>query len=307
MSARAVVTGANGFIGGNLVAHLVKVGWSVLGVDMVPCEDLPAESIVLDVRTPGALTPHLDGETTLYHLAAHADIRFSVEHPREDFDTNVRGLFEALEAARQRGSRVLFASTASVFSHDNPLPWVETGLPRPMSPYAAGKMAGEAYCYAYHRCYGVDVRVARLFNVYGTGMTRFAIYDLIRKVQANPTRLEILGDGNQVRDFLYVEDAVRGLETIAVRGKPGEDYNLASGIPVRLLDLARTVATLMGHPDITLAPTGRSFPGDTPRWYADITKIRELGFEPRIALPEGVRRTIDWLRRDEAPTAARRP
>lgn len=224
-----MVTGANGFIGRNLVAHLVGAGWTVLAVDKVPCEGVAAESVVLDVRVPGGLVPFLDGETALFHLAACADIRFSVQHPREDFDNNVGGLFEALEAARQRGSRVLFASTASVFSADNPLPWMETGLLRPMSPYAAGKLAGEAYCYAYHRCYGVDVRVAR------------------------------------------------------------------------------PVATLMGHPGITLAPTGRSFPGDTLRWYADISKIRELGFEPRILLEEGVRRTIEWLLRDGDPGGGRRP
>lgn len=234
----------------------------------------------------------------MFHPAASADIRLSVQEPRGDFDNNVRGLFETLEAARQRGSRVIFASTASVFNASNPLPWTETGLPRPMSPYAAGKLAGEAYCYAYHRCYGVDVRIARMFNVDGVGMTRFVIHDLIRKVQADLTRLEILGDGNQVRDFLYVEDAVRGLETIATQGELGEEYNLASGAPVRLLDLARTVATLMGHSAITLAPTGRSFPGDTPHWYADISKTREIGFEPPVPLDEGVRRTIERLLRD---------
>jgi len=295
VSGRAVVTGANGFIGSNLVASLVGGGWNVLAVDKVRCKGIPAESVVLDVRTPGGLLAFLDGETTLFHLAACADIRFSVQDPREDFDNNVKGLFEVLEAARQRGSRVLFASTASVFNASNPLPWVETALPRPMSPYAAGKLAGEAYCYAYHRCYGVDVRVARMFNVYGVGMTRFAIFDLIRKVQADPGRLEILGDGNQVRDFLYVEDAARGLEAVVTRGKPGEDYNLAFGAPVRLLDLARIVATLMGHPEIKLEPTGRSFPGDTPRWYADISKIRAIGFEPRVSLEEGLRLTISWM------------
>ena len=115
------------------------------------------------------------------------------------------------------------------------------------------------------------------------------------KIEANPARLEILGDGNQVRDFLYVEDAARGLTAIATNGKAGEDYNLASGEPVRLLDLAQAIATLMGHASITLAPTGRSFPGDTPKWYADISKIRGLGWKQQVPLEEGLRRTIEWL------------
>jgi UDP-glucose 4-epimerase len=295
MTGKAVVTGANGFIGKSLVAHLIRAGWKVLAVDKVPCEGLGTESLTLDVVTPGALTPHLGDGTVVFHLAASADIRTSVADPRMDFTNNVGGLFETLESARGRGSRFVFASSASVFDAGNDLPWTEAGLQRPMSPYAAGKLAGEAYCYAYHRCYGVDVRVARMFNVYGIGMVRFAIHDLIRKIEANPARLEMLGDGNQVRDFLYVEDAARGLTAIAMNGKPGEDYNLASGAPVRLLDLALAVATLMGYPSITLAPTGRSFPGDTPKWYADISKIRGLGWEPQVPLPEGLRRTIAWL------------
>jgi UDP-glucose 4-epimerase len=295
MTGKAVVTGANGFIARSLVTHLVGTGWKVLAVDKVPCEGVLAESATIDVVTPDALTPYLDGETTLFHLAASADIRTSVANPRMDFANNVGGLFEALESARAKGSRVVFASTASVFNAGNPLPWAETGLPRPMSPYAAGKLAGEAYCYAYHRCYGVDVRVARMFNVYGVGMSRFAIHDLIRKIQANPARVEILGNGEQVRDFLYVEDAVRGLSTIATSGQPGEDYNLASGVPVQLIDLAQAVATLMGHGDIAVAPTGQSFPGDTPKWYADISKIRRIGFAPQISIEEGLRRTIEWL------------
>lgn len=295
MTQRAVVTGANGFIGRTLVAHLVGAGWKVLAVDKVPCQGLSVDSLTADVSAPGVLDPHLDGDTVVFHLAASADIRTSVADPRMDFSNNVGGLFETLESARGRGSRFVFASSASVFDAGNDLPWTEAGLQRPMSPYAAGKLAGEAYCSAYHRCYGVDVRVARMFNVYGIGMVRFAIHDLIRKIQANPGRLEILGDGNQVRDFLYVEDAARGLTAIATDGRPGADYNLASGVPVRLLDLARAVATQMGYPSITLAPTGRSFPGDTPKWYADISKIRGLGWEPRVPLEEGLRRTIEWL------------
>ncbi len=292
---RAVVTGAAGFVGQNLVAHLARSGWDVLALDQQTQAGARVDSAVCDVTVPGALTPLLDAATTVFHLAASSDIQRSVDDPRADFESNVRGLFEVLESARQCGSRVVFPSTASVFDADIAPPWKERDYPRPRSPYAAGKLAGEAYCYAYHRCYGLDVRVARLFNIYGVGMTRFVIHDLVRKVQKDPRTLEILGDAEQVRDFLYVDDAVSGLALIAERGAPGEDYNLASGVPVRIRDVARLVARLMGYPDIAIAPTGRSFAGDTARWYADVSKIRSIGFLPGVSLEEGLRRTIAWL------------
>jgi UDP-glucose 4-epimerase len=139
------------------------------------------------------------------------------------------------------------------------------------------------------------VRIARLFSVYGIGMFRFAIHDIIRKIQQNHEELTILGDGAQVRDYLFIEDAVRGLTMVATEGASGEEYNVASGVPVRLLDLARLIAELMGYPDIRIRPTGRSFAGDTARWYADISKVRGLGFEPSVDLRSGLLRTIEWL------------
>ncbi len=206
-----------------------------------------------------------------------------------------RGVFEVLEAARHAGSRVVFPSTASIFDASNALPLSERAFPRPTSPYAAGKLGGEAYCHAYHRSYGVDVRIARLFSVYGVGMFRFAIHDIVRKIQQDHEGLAILGDGMQVRDYLFIDDAVRGLTMVATEGASGEEYNVASGEPVRLLDLARLIGELMGYPHIRITPTGRSFPGDTARWYADISKVRGLGFEPRVDLRTGLERTIAWL------------
>jgi UDP-glucose 4-epimerase len=187
------------------------------------------------------------------------------------------------------------SSSRPVFDPCNALPLSERAFTRPSSPYAAGKLAGEAYCHAYHRCYELDVRIARLFSVYGIGMFRFAIHDIVRKIQQNPREITILGDGSQVRDYLFIDDAVRGLTTIATVGEAGEEYNLASGVPVTLIDLARRIATCMGCPDLTIRTSGRSFPGDTPRWYADISKIRRLGFEPRVDLGSGLERTIAWL------------
>jgi UDP-glucose 4-epimerase len=292
---RTIVTGASGFIGQALARYLAANGERVLAVDRNPCPIADVESVQLDVAARGALVEHVDDGSTIYHLAASADVAASVRDPRHDLTHTFAAMFEVLEAARQKHCCVIFPSTASVFDTGEPLPLVERAFPRPTSPYAAAKLAGEAYCYAYHRSYGVDVRVARLFSVYGVGMRRFAIHDLIRKVERNPFELEVLGDGTQVRDYLYIDDAVRGLVTVATRGVAGEDYNVASGQPVRLLDLAQMIAVEMGVPGIRITPTGKTFPGDTPRWYADTSKTRALGFAPTVGLQEGLRRTIAWM------------
>lgn len=284
--------------------HLAEAGADLIAVDRHACTLPGIKSVQADVAEPGTLASLLTPGSIIFHLAASADVAASVRDPRNDLKHTFGGLFEVLEAARVSGSRVIFPSTASVFDPAEPLPLSERAYQRPTSPYGASKMAGEAYCYAYHRSYGTDVRVARLFSVYGVGMRRFAIHDLIRKVQQRPEEIEILGDGTQVRDYLYVDDAVRGLITIATQGAAGEDYNLACGEPVRVIDLARLIATLMGYPSIRLKLTGRSFPGDTLRWYGDVTKIRSLGFTPKVSLEEGLRRTIAWMMPDPAPAAS---
>jgi UDP-glucose 4-epimerase len=292
---RAVVTGASGFIGSALVRYLSADGWEVVSVDRKPSADGNQPARLADVAQEGALAGLLDAHTVIFHMAASADVAASVANPRHDFDNTFRGVFEVLEAARHAGSRVVFPSTASIFDASNALPLSERAFPRPTSPYAAGKLGGEAYCHAYHRSYGVDVRIARLFSVYGVGMFRFAIHDIVRKIQQDHEDLAILGDGMQVRDYLFIDDAVRGLTMVATEGSSGEEYNIASGEPVRLLDLARLIGALMGYPHIRIKPTGRSFPGDTARWYADISKVRGLGFEPRVDLRTGLERTIAWL------------
>jgi UDP-glucose 4-epimerase len=297
---RVLVTGASGFIGQALVRYLSANHWEVVAIDRRPFPDPAQQSLTIDVAAPDALRGVFDARTTVFHMAASADVAGSVANPRHDFDNTFRGVFEVLEAARHAGSRVVFPSTASIFDSSNELPLPERAFPRPSSPYAAGKLGGEAYCHAYHRCYGLDVRIARLFSVYGVGMRRFAIHDIIRKIQRNSEELSILGDGLQVRDYLFIDDAVRGLEMLATEGVAGEEYNLASGEPVRLIDLARTIAELMGHPGIRIVPSGTTFPGDTPRWYANISKVRALGFSPRIDLRTGLQLTIASLAQSPA-------
>lgn len=290
-----VVTGGSGFIGQALVRRLVTDGVNVVTVDVNPPEMADVPALQADVAEPGILDSLLTPDTVIFHLAAHADVAGSVSNPRRDFENTLQPLFEVLESARRIGSRVIFPSTASVFDVDAAMPLSEVAPKRPSSPYGAAKLAGESYCVAYKRSFEVDARIVRMFSVYGVGMKRLFIHDVVRKLQRDRTRLEIVGDGKQIRDYLYVDDAVEGLLCVADRGQPGQDYNIASGEPIVIGELARRIAAMLGCPDVSIEPTGRSFAGDTPRWYADIEKARGLGFRPRVMLDDGLRRTIDWL------------
>jgi UDP-glucose 4-epimerase len=289
---KAVVTGASGLIGSSLVEHLVSGGADIIAIDKAPLHVAGARAVELDLCGGQGISEWLTPDTIVYHLAASANVGASVKDPRHDFNNNLCVLFEILESARATGARVVFPSTASVYDPGAPLPLDERSPKLPSSPYGAAKLAGEAYCIAYNRTYGLDVRIARMFSVYGPRMTRLAIHDIIRKLQRNERQIEILGDGAQIRDYLHVRDAARGLSIIATQGSSGEDYNLASGLPVTLIDITRRIARLMGCRDVAIHPTGKSFAGDTPRWYASIAKIREIGFEQSIPLDSGLEETI---------------
>jgi UDP-glucose 4-epimerase len=291
----AVVTGASGFIGQSLVKNLVEKGIDVIAVDRNPPKQDTCKSLVLDISEPGVLDEHVDNNTVIFHLAAKASVYGSVIDPATDFHNTCYGVFQILETARRTKSRVVFPSTASIYDPSNSLPVSERSFVRSSSPYGAAKAAGEAYCFVYHRCYGVDVRVARMFSVYGVGMNRFAIHDIVRNVQKDNHCLPLLGDGNQIRDYLYIDDVVEGLQLIASHGIAGEDYNLASGEGIRILDLAKLIVSIMGQPDMKIKPSGESFPGDVPKWFGDISKIREIGFQPKVDLKDGLIKTVKWL------------
>lgn len=292
-SSRAVVTGAAGFIGRALVAELRGRGWDVCALDLRGSADGSVRAA--DVAQAGALDGHARKGDIIFHLASPADVSGSVADPLGDFRVTLGGTLHVLETARRSGSIVIFPSTASIFDPTNIQPVSENARVRPTSPYSAAKAAAEAYCSAYYRSYGVDARIVRLFSVYGPGMRRFAIHDIVRKIQANPEEISLLGDGAQIRDYLYIDDVIRGLIHIAVEGAPGEDYNVGSGKPVTIMDLAHRIAGLMGRPHLRITTTGQSFPGDVAKWYGDVSKAKRVGFEASVPLDAGLRRTIAWL------------
>ena len=169
----------------------------------------------------------------------------------------------------------------------------------PSAPYPAAKMAGEGYCRAYCRSYGLPTKIVRFFNVYGPGIRRLVVHDLILKLLHDPSRLEIFGDGNQVRDFLHVDDAVAGMHLVAEKGAPGELYHVGSGQPVSIRQLIAVIANQLNLTDLKIVSVGNSWKGDMPQWYADPSKLQELGFNTSVDLPTGVAETIEWIRQNE--------
>jgi UDP-glucose 4-epimerase len=300
MTQRALVTGASGFIGRALVGGLVAEGFEVTATDWV-ASSFSCRFEQRDLTQPGALDDLLTADTTVFHLAAHASVAGSVRDPLKDFRINLAATLDVLESVRRFGARLIFPSSAAVFDPESPLPHAETAPKKPVSPYGAAKLACESYCRVYHAMYETDVAIARLFNVYGVGMTRYAVADFYRKIAVATDALEILGDGGQLRDLLYIDDAVAGFLFIARHGAAGEDYNLATGVPTRMLDLARIMTVMMGKPELTIRTTDDTFPGDVPRWYANVSKLAALGFTARVPLKDGLERTIAWLSKQPSP------
>lgn len=293
-------------MGAHLTARLQQEGWDVLVLDdgsMGSTENFRYLGIMPEVWRADLTDPRvLEGWSrplpdVVFHLAGNANVARSVELPLADFEATLRSTFHVLEFVRKRGiPKMVFPSTASVYKPGVRLPVGEDAPIHASSPYGAAKVAAENYCYAYATSYGIDVTVLRFFNVYGPLMRRFVIHDMVRKLQWDPSRLEILGDGEQVREYLFVKDAARAFIVAAEKGQAGEAYNVGTGNPVRIRDLARKIFEAMGLDRVRVELTMKSWPGDVKAWYADTTKISGLGFAPEVGFEAGLRATVQFLR-----------
>ena len=234
------------------------------------------------------------------NLAARAGVRASVADPETYYRTNTLGTLHLLEACRHSGVRkFLLASTSSAYGGDNAVPFREDAdASRPLSPYAASKLAAETLAYTYHRLHGLDVSVPRYFTVYGpAGRPDMSVFRFIRLV-AEGEPIVVYGDGRQQRDFTFVDDIARGT-VAALRPLGYEVMNLGSDRPVPLSQLIETIGRLLGRePAIIRRP---SHPADVPATWADISKAKRLlGWSPQVPLEEGLRRCVDWYRAERA-------
>jgi UDP-glucose 4-epimerase len=293
-----VVTGGAGFIGSNLADALLAAGHEVHIVDNLSTgsrKKLPAQAAfheldICDAQPLGALIASV-APTTVFHLAAQADVRKAIEQPDFDAAVNVIGTINVLEAARRSSSRVVFSSTGGAAYGEYPglaIPTPETADPRPMSQYGASKMAGEGYCLLYHRLYGLAVVVLRLGNVYGPRQDPHGEAGVVsifagRLLDGVPPR--IFGDGTQTRDYVFVGDVVGAFLAAQTAGS-GEILNIGWGREVSVLDLLDGL-------DCPVAPEfAPARAGELQRSALANDRAREvLGWEPATPLNDGLRVT----------------
>lgn len=236
----------------------------------------------------------------VFHLAANADVPVSVRDPGLDFQSNVVGSFRVLQACLGSDvQKVVFASSAAVYGPPSYVPIDEGHPTRPISPYGAGKLAVEHLGMAYHATYGLPFSAVRIFNSYGVRQPRYVMFDLIRKLHQDPTRLEVLGTGEQIRDYAYVTDTSRFFLTVAAAEQAvGHVYNVAGGNPTSVRDLVALLIADLGLEDVDVSFTGKSWPGDISRLVADIGAARKLGWSPQVDLATGVKALEEWLLQD---------
>lgn len=321
-----LLTGCAGFIGAKVCETLLDMGHAVVGVDNLneaydvrlkqwrlaqllgrpgftfqPLDIVDRDAMRrLWVESFAAGSSNTPGWSAVINLAARAGVRQSVEDPWLYYDTNVMGTLNLLELCREfRVPKFVLASTSSVYGESPVQPFTEDAVTdRPLSPYAASKKAAEVLCHTYHHLYGLDVTVLRYFTVYGpAGRPDMSMFRFVQWISVGQP-VTVYGDGEQSRDFTYVDDVAQG--TVAALKPLGyEVINLGSDHPVVLMEIIRLIEERLGR-RATLQFKPRH-PADVPATWASIEKAeRLLQWRPQTAIETGVQRLVSWYRENES-------
>ena len=315
---KAFVTGAAGFIGSNLVDRLLAGGKQVVGWDnfstgqrefLESALARPKFKLVEgDCLDLSALIRAMAGCTTVFHLAANADVRFGLDHPHKDLQQNAVATFNVLEAMRANGiKRIAFSSTGSVYGEAEIIPTPENHpFPIQTSLYAASKLACEGFIQAYCEGYGFEGYIFRFVSILGERYTHGHVLDFYKQLVAHPGHLKILGDGAQRKSYLYIGDCLDAMLHVlsgntAKQARHGvETYNLGTDEYVKVNDSVGFICGALGlTPRLEYSGGNKGWVGDNPFIFLDTKKIRATGWKTTLTIEQSIVRTLEWLRQNQ--------
>lgn len=307
------ITGCAGFIGSNLTDRLLSDGHSVIGYDnfstgqrafLDSAQKSSHFSLVqgdtLDLST---LTPAMHGCDFVFHFAANADVRFGTEHTRRDLEQNTIATYNVLEAMRANGiKRIAFSSTGSVYGEAAVIPTPEDApFPIQTSLYAASKLAGESLISAYCEGFGFQSWIFRFVSILGKRYTHGHVFDFYKQLKDDPTQLRVLGNGKQRKSYLHIEDCLDAM--LVAMGKANEKvniFNLGVDAYCEVNDSIGWISKTLGvTPKLNYTGGERGWIGDNPFIFLETKKIRSLGWVPKHSIPDGVVKTVEFLRNNE--------
>lgn len=311
---RAFVTGAAGFIGSNLVDHLLAAGHTVVGYDNFSTGQhrfvegalrSPKFSLIkADLLDSESLRAAIAGSDMVFHLAANADVRFGTHHPFKDLEQNTIATYNVLEAMRANDvKRIVFSSTGSVYGEATVFPTPENApFPVQTSLYGNSKVAAEGLISSYCEGFGFQSYIFRFVSILGERYTHGHVFDFYRKLRSDPGRLEVLGNGKQRKSYLYVEDCVNAI-MLAVERATTERVNIFNLGQDEYCEVNESIGWICRRLEVTpkLVYTGgeRGWIGDNPFIFLDCGRIRALGWRPKLSIQDGIVRTLEYIMANE--------
>jgi UDP-glucose 4-epimerase len=317
---RYFVTGCAGFIGSTLTERLLSEGHAVVGYDnfstgresfLDTARGAAHFRLVRgDVLDSAPLTESMNGSEFVFHLAANADVRFGTEHPRRDLEQNTIATQNVLDAMRRNGiDKIAFSSSGSVYGESLAIPTPEDApFPIQTSLYGASKAAGEGLIAAYCAGFGFQSYIFRLVSILGERYTHGHIFDFYGQLKDDPSRLRVLGDGRQRKSYLYVQDCIDAMMMAVERSNSRVNiFNLGTDSYCEVNDSIGWICGALGvTPRIEYRGGDRGWIGDNPFIFLDTTKIRAMGWKPKLTIQQGVIRTLEYLRANPSVFDARR-
>jgi UDP-glucose 4-epimerase len=306
---RVLVTGAAGFIGSNMVDRLLSEGHTVVGFDNL---STGRERFLESARPHPKFTFHqadlldrellaqaMKGAELVMHFAANADVRFGTDHPRKDLDQNTIATWNVLEAMREQGcKRIVFSSTGSVYGEPEIFPTPEScPFPVQTSLYGASKLAAEGLIQAYCEGFGLQAHIFRFVSILGERYSHGHVFDFYQQLAQHPDHLHVLGNGHQRKSYLYVQDCIDAvLAAISSASNKVNIFNLGTDEYCEVNESIAWICEYLGlHPKLTYSGGERGWVGDSPFILLDCSRIRALGWRPRLTIKQAVLATIRYV------------